>query len=140
MLDQVSYDVQQRLSGLADQLAGRSSRGTASGSRSLPIRCSPEDVQALWDSRRAEVVDDAPARSVTLLRGPDQGEWGTTWTVELEVGAPLPGRATQLLAGAVVRRLKALAETGEIATTAHNPAYRGDAAHPETDDEGEAGS
>ena len=65
-----------------------------------------------------------PAASSSLACGADQGAWGTTFTVALELDAPVPGIATQALAGKVVRRLKALAETGEIPTTEHTPAYR----------------
>jgi hypothetical protein len=38
--------------------------------------------------------------------------------------------AANTLAGKVVRRLKALAEAGEVPTTAHNPAGRADAGEP----------
>jgi hypothetical protein len=45
-----------------------------------------------------------------------------TVTLRLEAGAP--GSMAQALAGKVVRRLKALVETGEVPTTANNPAAR----------------
>jgi hypothetical protein len=45
-------------------------------------------------------------------------------TLELRLSAPVPGMATQTLAGKAVRRLKALCETGEIPTTAANPSAR----------------
>jgi hypothetical protein len=37
---------------------------------------------------------------------------------------------TQALTGKALRRLKALCETGEIPSTAYNPAARGDAGEP----------
>ena len=51
-------------------------------------------------------------------------------TVTLRLEAAVPGMAAQVLAGKVVRRLKALAETGEVPTTAHNPSARPDAQEP----------
>ena len=42
----------------------------------------------------------------------------------------MPDIGAQTLAGKAVRRLKALAETGEVPTTARNPAYRSDAGEP----------
>jgi hypothetical protein len=38
--------------------------------------------------------------------------------------------AAQVLAGKVVRRLKALVEASEVPTTAHNPSGRTDAGEP----------
>jgi hypothetical protein len=89
----------------------------------------PEDVEALWRQPDTvkQVLDGIPATGATLVRGEQQGAWGTTFTVGLELDAPVPDMATGLLASKVVRRLKALAETGEIPTTEKNPAYRDDA-------------
>jgi hypothetical protein len=53
-------------------------------------------------------------------------DWGTITTVHLRLHTAVPGMATQLLAGKVVRRLKALAETGEVPSTERNPSARED--------------
>lgn len=109
---------------LARTVAARVRPGPKVGTRSLPIRGAPDEVERLWSAQRKAILDGIPASSATLRQGADQGEWGTTWTVELELDAPMPGVATQALAGKAVRRLKALAETGEMPTTEHNPAFR----------------
>ena len=108
----------------ARELATRIHPGPKSAKRSLPIRASVEEVTALWEANRVALLDGIPATSSALASGADQGPWGMTFTVALELNAPVPGVATQALAGKVVRRLKALAETGEIPTTEHTPAYR----------------
>jgi len=65
-----------------------------------------------------------PANGASLSFGANQGDWGTAATVRLELDLPMPRVAAQMLAGKAVRRLKALAETGEIPTTAGNPSFR----------------
>ena len=64
---------------------------------------------------------------VTLDFGEELPDWGTVVTVHLTLETAIPGMAAQVLAGKVVRRLKALVETGEVPTPAHNPAARPDA-------------
>ena len=108
----------------ARELAARIHPGPKSARRSLPIRASVKDVTGLWDANRPALLEGIAAASSSLACGADQGAWGTTFTVALELNAPVPGIATQALAGKVVRRLKSLAETGEIPTTEHTPAYR----------------
>jgi hypothetical protein len=76
------------------------------------------------------VLDGVPVADASLEFGPQAGDWGMTVTVTLRLEAAVPGMAAQVLAGKVVRRLKALAETGEVPTTAHNPSARADAQGP----------
>ena len=113
----------------ARELAARLRPGATEGQRSLPIRRPADDIRRLWadEQARAAVLDGIPVADASLETGPDAGEWGTTVTVRLRVDAPVPGMATQTLAGKAVRRLKALAETGETPTTDHNPSARADA-------------
>ena len=107
--------------------------GPLSGRRSLPIRSTPDELRRLWADAdaRASLLDGIPAADATLDFGPDAGEWGITVTVDLELESAVPGMAAQTLAGKVVRRLKALAETGEVPTTAFNPSARTDAQQEE---------
>jgi len=100
--------------------------GATKGRRSLPIRSSEADLRRLWDdpAERAKVLDGMPVADATLTLGPEIADWGRTATVELRLESAVPGTATQVLAGKAVRRLKALAETGEVPTTEHNPSGR----------------
>jgi hypothetical protein len=106
--------------------------GATTGRRSLPIRSTPDELRQLWADAdaRAAILDGLPVADATLEFGPEAGDWGIVVTVSLELESPMPGFATQTLAGKVVRRLKAQAETGEVPTTAHNPAARPDAGEP----------
>jgi hypothetical protein len=99
------------------------------GRRSLPIRRPAADLPALWSDAdaRAAVLAGIPVADASLEVGRDAGAWGTIVTVGLRLEAPVPGMAADVLAGKVVRRLKALAETGEVPTTAANPSARADA-------------
>jgi len=106
--------------------------GPLQARRSLPIRADADEIRRVWadaDGRTA-VLDGIPAADVSLEFGEQLADWGTVVTVELKLEAAVPGMAAQVLAGKVVRRLKALAETGEVPTTAHNPAARPDAGEP----------
>jgi hypothetical protein len=76
------------------------------------------------------VLDGIPAADVSLEFGEELEDWGTVVSVDLKLEAAVPGMAAQVLAGKVVRRLKALVEVGEVPTTAHNPAARPDAGEP----------
>jgi len=100
--------------------------GATEGRRSLPIRRPAEDIRRLWEDpqARATVLGDLPVAEAFLDFGPEVGDWGTTTTVTLRLESALPGTATHTLAGKAVRRLKALAETGEVPTTEHNPSGR----------------
>jgi hypothetical protein len=104
--------------------------GLASGHRSLPIRAHAEEIQRLWDEpgTRAAVLDGIPVSDASLAYGREIPEWGMVVTVNVTLAHPVRGMAAQALAGKVVRRLKALAETGEVPTTARNPSARPDAA------------
>lgn len=108
------------------QAAARVGLGTSQASRSLPIRSDRERVSALWSdvACRDAVLDGLPARRGSILFGSDQGDWGTTVTLSLELDVPLPRSAARPLAGKAIRRLKALAETGEVPTAARNPSAR----------------
>ena len=100
--------------------------GTTEGRRSLPIRSPEAELRRLWEepAELAKVLEGIPVAEATLSLGPEVGEWGRTATVWLRLEAAVPGMATQVLAGKAVRRLKALAETGEVPTTADNPSGR----------------
>jgi hypothetical protein len=76
------------------------------------------------------MLDGIPVADASLRVGDTTDAWGTTVTVRLRLSAPVPGMAAQALAGKAVRRLKALAETGEVPTTDHNPSARADAGEP----------
>ena len=106
--------------------------GPLEGRRSLPIRSDPDELRRLWADAdaRAAVLDGIPVADATIDFGPRAGDWGLTVTVTLRLEAAVPGMAAQVLAGKIVRRLKALAETGEVPTTAHNPSARPDAQEP----------
>jgi hypothetical protein len=104
--------------------------GDAHARRSLPIRAQAADLQALWtrpDAREAVLAGLPPISDVALTVGDEDRDFGRTATLELTLQAAVPGMATHVLAGKALRRLKALAETGEVPTTDHNPAYRPDA-------------
>jgi len=113
----------------ARQVIAKVRPGSAEGHRSLPIRRTPEQIQARWDEPelRAAILKDLPVADASISIGGADRDWGTTVTIELRLSEPVPGMATQTLAGKAVRRLKALCETGEIPTTASNPSVREDA-------------
>jgi hypothetical protein len=106
--------------------------GPLQARRSLPIRAEADELRRLWADAdgRAAVLKGIPAEDVSFDFGHPLGDWGTVVTVDLRLEEPVPGMAAQVLAGKIVRRLKALAETGEVPTTAHNPAARTDAGEP----------
>jgi hypothetical protein len=114
----------------ARELIARVRPGATIAHRSLPIRRTAADVGQLWDDpqSRAAVLDGIPVAAASVSFGPEVGDWGMTVTVQLELEAAVPGIATRALAGKAVRRLKALAETGEVPTTERNPSARADAA------------
>lgn len=100
--------------------------GATEGRRSLPIRSPEAELRRLWDepAELAKVLAGMPVAEATLTLGPELGDWGRRATVWLRLEAAVPGTATRLLAGKAVRRLKALAETGEVPTTEDNPSGR----------------
>lgn len=100
--------------------------GATEGHRSLPIRGSQEEIRRLWEdaTTRAAILDGIPVAEADLAFGEEISGWGQVTTVDLKLQAAVPGMATQTLAGKAVRRLKALAETGEVPTTKGNPAAR----------------
>jgi hypothetical protein len=106
--------------------AARLGLGASQATRSLPIRGDRERISAIWSDEacRDAVLGGLPARRGSILFGSDQADWGTTVTIRLELDVPLPRSAAQPLAGKAIRRLKALAETGEVPTTARNPSAR----------------
>ena len=106
--------------------------GPLQARRSLPIRAGADEIRRLWADAdgRAAVLEGIPAADVSLSFGEELEDWGTVVSVDLKLEAPMPGIAAQVLAGKVVRRLKALVEVGEVPTTAHNPAARPDAGQP----------
>jgi hypothetical protein len=116
----------------ARQVIAKVRPGSAEGRRSLPIRRTPEQIRARWDepALRAAILKDVPVADASISVGAEDRDWGTTVTLELRLSEPVPGMATQTLAGKAVRRLKALCETGEIPTTASNPSAREDAGEP----------
>jgi hypothetical protein len=100
--------------------------GPLEGRRSLPVRAEPAAVERAWATAdgRAAILEGIPVADVGLDFGPTMEGWGTVVTVTLRLQAAMPGMAAQTLAGKVVRHLKALVETGEVPTTANNPAAR----------------
>jgi hypothetical protein len=100
--------------------------GETEGRRSLPIRRPQDEIGRLWEepAELAKVLVGMPVAEAFLEIGPEIPDWGTTATVTLKLKSAVPGMATQTLAGKAVRRLKALAETGEVPTTEHNPSGR----------------
>ena len=106
--------------------------GSTEGHRSLPIRSTPEQIQARWDEPelRAAILKDMPVADASLTIGGPDRDWGSTVTLELRLSAAVPDIGTQTLTGKALRRLKALCETGEIPSTAFNPAARDDAGEP----------
>jgi hypothetical protein len=113
----------------AREVIARIRPGATEGRRSLPIRGDADEIRRQWADAdaRAAVLEGIPVADATLDFGAEDIDWGMIVTVTLRVDTPVPGMATQVLAGKVVRRLKALVETGEVPTTAHNPSARPDA-------------
>ena len=118
----------------AREVIARVRPGPTHEHRSLPVRRPAEEIRELWDdpAARESVLDGIPVGDARLEVGEQAGEWGTTVTIDLELSAPVPGMAAQTLAGKAVRRLKALAETGELPTTDRNPSARPDAGEETT--------
>jgi hypothetical protein len=116
----------------ARQVIAKVRPGSMRGRRSLPIRRDPEEIRARWDEPqlRAAILQEIPVADASLSIGDQDRDWGRTVTLELELSAPVPGMAAQVLAGKAVRRLKALCETGEIPNTDCNPSARSDAGQP----------
>ena len=108
--------------------------GVTEARRSLPIRGDADQIRRQWADadNRAAVLAGVPAEDVALDFGFPAGDWGTIVTVTLRLESTLPRGAAQTLAGKVARRLKALTETGEVPTTAHNPTARADTAEEAT--------
>jgi hypothetical protein len=106
--------------------------GPLTARRSLPIRAGADEIRRLWADAdgRAAVLAGIPAADASFEFAEELRDWGTVVTVELRLEAAVPGMTAQTLAGKLVRRLKALAETGEVPTTAANPAARNDAGEP----------
>jgi hypothetical protein len=100
--------------------------GQLEGRRSLPIRCPDAEIRRLWEdaAARESLLDGIAVAEASVEIGDELHDWGTITTVDLRLHSAVPGMATQLLAGKVVRRLKALAETGEVPTTERNPSAR----------------
>lgn len=123
------------VAGKARDLLTRLGPTSSEARRSLPIDRDPAEVRALWEDEgaRRAVLDGVPVAEATLDFGAEQPGWGTTATVGLTLSTPMPGMQTRALAGKVVRRLKSLAETGEVPTTAFNPSARADAGEPTAD-------
>ena len=103
--------------------------GPLEARRSLSIRRSGAELQAVWDDDqvRAAVLAGVPVAEAAIEVGGADRDWGTTVTLRLRLEAAVPGMAAQTLAGKALRRLKALAETGEVPTTERNPSARADA-------------
>ena len=97
--------------------------------RSLPVRRSGEDARALWEDpgARTAILDGLPVADASLEIGAALDDWGTVVTLRLRFRTPMPRTVSRTLAGKAVRRLKALAETGEIPTTERNPSARASA-------------
>lgn len=114
----------------ARELVGGGTPST--GVRSLPVQGTPAELERLWhDATVRDAVTDGlelePA-SVHLRFAEGRPDWGATVTANVEFPGPVPELGADALAGKLVRRFKALAETGEMPTTAHNPSGRNDGA------------
>jgi hypothetical protein len=122
------------VAGTAREVIAKVRPGATEARRSLPIRGDADEIRRVWADAdaRAAVLEGIPVADATLDFGPQAGEWGMTVTVTLRLESAVPGVAAPTLAGKVVRRLKALAETGEVPTTAHNPSARPDAGQAAT--------
>src|SRR3954452_1195499 len=86
--------------------------GPLQARRSLPIRADADEIRRLWadaDGRNA-ILEGIPAADVSLECGESLPDWATVVSADLRLEEPVPGMAAQVLAGKVVRRLKALAE------------------------------
>ena len=120
------------VAGKARQVIAKVRPGGDAGARSLPIRREPGEIRARWEEPelRAAILHEIPVKDASLTIGEPDRDWGRTVTIDLQLSAPVPGMATQLLAGKAVRRLKALCETGEIPNTDFNPSARSDAGEP----------
>jgi len=118
--------------GKARELLARLRPGALEARRSLPVRRPGADVLALWadPQARAAILDGIPVADASLEVSEAQDAWGTTVSLRIQLSGPVPGIAARALAGKAVRRLKALAETGEVPTTDHNPSARADAGEP----------
>jgi hypothetical protein len=127
-------DLPRAVAGRARQALARSRAGVTEARRSLPIARPSGEIRALWadPASRAAVLDGLPSGDAAVSTGADARGWGTVYTVHLRFDAPLPGPVARAEAGKVVRRLKSLAETGEIPTTARNPSARPDAGEEAT--------
>jgi hypothetical protein len=103
--------------------------GTRVAQRSLPIRASADDIRRSWDdpAGRAAVLNEMEVVDGSLELRDEAGDWGTIAVVGLVLETSMPQMAAQTLAGKAVRRLKALAETGEVPNTKRNPSGRSDA-------------
>jgi hypothetical protein len=85
--------------------------------RSLTIAAAPDELRRLWN----ELPDEDTEGTIETRPGPE--DWGTV--VTLTVDAP-DGRLSGAFAERSLRRLKSLAETGEVPTTERNPSARAD--------------
>jgi hypothetical protein len=104
--------------------------GPLEASRTLPIRAERDEIERVWTTSTATIMDGIPMESATSQYGQQVGERGLAVTLHQRQNEPVPDVAANALAGKAVRRLKALVETGEAPTTAHNPAARDDAGEP----------
>ena len=118
--------------GKTRQAIARVLPGATEGQRSLPIRRSPDEIRARWEQPelRVAILQGIPVADASIEVSDEDRDWGRTTTLRLELTASLPETATHVLAGKALRRLKALAETGEIPTTDFNPSARDDAGEP----------
>jgi hypothetical protein len=114
------------VAGKAREVVATVRPGATEARRSLPIRSPEAELRRLWEepAELAKVIAGIPVAEATLTLGPERGDWGRTATVWLRLESAVPGMAAALFAGKVVRRLKALAETGEVPTTEANPSGR----------------
>ena len=120
----------QNVASKARQVAAKVRPGPTEARRSLPIRRPADEIRARWEepTLRERILAGIPVKDASLEVGGEDGDWGTTTSIRIELSAAVPGMAAQTLAGKALRRLKALCETGEIPTTAFNPSARDDAA------------
>jgi hypothetical protein len=97
---------------VAQEVMAKVRPGPLHARRSLPIRGEADEIARRWTD--PSILQDIPVESASVEVGEPMRDRGTVTTVSLTLEAAVSGIAANALAGTAVRRLKALAETGEV--------------------------
>jgi hypothetical protein len=97
---------------MAQEVMAKVRPGMLHARRSLPIRAEADEIRRRWGD--PALLDGLPVARASVEVGEPLRDRGTVTTVSLTLEQPVPGIAANALAGTVVRRLKALVETGEV--------------------------